>query len=234
MVAQAEDRRAVRRVVAADALEYAGAVVEPVRGDVDLRVRPVDELAVHPDLLGLLHFQLSFEWTNRTFARRRRPSGGPGPAAQLGRADSEYVLWSRRPPRRCRAGRAPCPSARRRPSAAGTVQPHRARSPSHPRPPARSRRAPTRVEARATFAGSPRRSPGTRATTGRSSQMRTSDFTIWSRSQPTAAAASCAVGVPSGNSWMRASAPDSRRKEDTRSTGSGQAPTTAEAYLSAQ
>ena len=34
---------------------------------------------------------------------------------------------------------------------------------------------------------------------------------------------SAAVGVPSANSSMRASAPASRRKEDTRSTGSGQA-----------
>jgi hypothetical protein len=55
VLAEAEDRRPLRRVVAADALEDARAVVEPVDADVDLRVGPVDELAVHPDLLGLLH-----------------------------------------------------------------------------------------------------------------------------------------------------------------------------------
>ena len=55
VVGQPEDGRAVVGLVAADALEDARAVVEPVRADVDLRVGPVDELAVHPDLLGLLH-----------------------------------------------------------------------------------------------------------------------------------------------------------------------------------
>ena len=61
MVGEAKYRRPRRCVVAANPFEYAGAVVEPVRGNVDLRVRPVDELAVHPDLLGLLHrAQLSF------------------------------------------------------------------------------------------------------------------------------------------------------------------------------
>ena len=55
MVAEAEDCRAARGVVAADALEDAGAVVEAVRADVHGGVRPVDELAVHPDLLGLAH-----------------------------------------------------------------------------------------------------------------------------------------------------------------------------------
>ena len=42
-------------LVAADALEDARAVVQPVRADVDRRIGPVDELAVHPDLLGLAH-----------------------------------------------------------------------------------------------------------------------------------------------------------------------------------
>ncbi len=76
VVGEAEHRRARGRVVAADALEHAGAVVEPVRGDVDLRVGPVDELAVHPDLLGLLHRVLSSPLvsTNRTAGLQRRPS----------------------------------------------------------------------------------------------------------------------------------------------------------------
>ena len=84
--------------------------------------------------------------------------------------------------------------------------------------------------ARATFAGSARRSPGTSATTAPPSLTKTSVFTIWSSAQPTAAAASAAVGVPAENSSMRASAPASRRKEDTRCTGAGHAATTPEIY----
>ena len=55
VIPQAEHRRALLGLVAADSLEDARPVVEPVDADVDLRVRPVDELAVHPDLVGLLH-----------------------------------------------------------------------------------------------------------------------------------------------------------------------------------
>ena len=55
VVVQPEDGGAALGVVAADALEDAGAVVQAVRADVDPGVRPVHELAVHPDLLGLLH-----------------------------------------------------------------------------------------------------------------------------------------------------------------------------------
>ena len=51
----AEDRRAAVGRVAADALEDAGPVVEPVAENVDLGVFPGDELTVHPDPLGLLH-----------------------------------------------------------------------------------------------------------------------------------------------------------------------------------
>ncbi len=57
VVAEAEDGRALWRVVAADALEDARAVVQAVNADMDLGVGPVDELAVHPDLLGLLHLR---------------------------------------------------------------------------------------------------------------------------------------------------------------------------------
>ena len=42
-------------LVGADPLEDARAVVQAVRADVDGRVGPVDELAVHPDLLRLAH-----------------------------------------------------------------------------------------------------------------------------------------------------------------------------------
>jgi hypothetical protein len=49
-----EDSRTVGRLVTADALEDAGAVVEPVGQDVDVRVVEVDELAVHPDRVDAL------------------------------------------------------------------------------------------------------------------------------------------------------------------------------------
>src|SRR4029078_9520780 len=53
---EAEDSGAALGVVAADALEDSGAVVQAVGADVNPGIRPVHELAVHPDLLGLLHF----------------------------------------------------------------------------------------------------------------------------------------------------------------------------------
>jgi hypothetical protein len=55
MVGEPEDRRPGIGLVAANPLEHAGAVVEPVRTDMDLGVVPVDELAVHPDFLGGSH-----------------------------------------------------------------------------------------------------------------------------------------------------------------------------------
>ena len=55
VLAEPEDAGAAVGLVRADALEDPRAVVQRVREDVDLRVGPVDELAVHPDLLGLLH-----------------------------------------------------------------------------------------------------------------------------------------------------------------------------------
>src|ERR1019366_8554842 len=42
-------------LVATDALEYPGAVVQAVRQDVDLGVLPGDEISVHPDEVGGLH-----------------------------------------------------------------------------------------------------------------------------------------------------------------------------------
>ena len=42
-------------VVAADPLEHAGAVVQPVRQDVDLGVLTGDEISVHPDEVGGIH-----------------------------------------------------------------------------------------------------------------------------------------------------------------------------------
>ena len=72
VVGEAEDGRAALGLVGADPLEDARAVVQAVRADVDGRVGPVDQLAVHPDLLRLAHLRLvpSVAWrsANRTGA----------------------------------------------------------------------------------------------------------------------------------------------------------------------
>ena len=55
MVAMAKHGRALLGLVAADALEDPGAVVQPVGENMDLGVLPSDELAVHPDPFRLFH-----------------------------------------------------------------------------------------------------------------------------------------------------------------------------------
>ena len=55
MLPLAEDGRPVGGLVGPDPLEHTGAVMQAVREYVDLRVLPVDELAVHPDEVRLLH-----------------------------------------------------------------------------------------------------------------------------------------------------------------------------------
>jgi hypothetical protein len=83
-------------------------------------------------------------------------------------------------------------------------------------------RAFSQPAAAAIFAPSARRSPGTITRRLLAPHVNTSDLTIWRNSEPTAFAASRAVGVPSGNSSINASVPDDRMKLATRSTGSGQ------------
>src|SRR2546423_15475867 len=63
-----EHRRAGHRLVAADSLEHAEAVLEAVTDEMQLGVGPVDELAVHPDLFRLFHYAVS---TNSRFASGR-------------------------------------------------------------------------------------------------------------------------------------------------------------------
>ena len=70
MVAEPEDRRPLRRVVAADAFEDARPVVEAVRADMDARVVPVDEVTVHPDLRGRLHAEELYPAVATTSAPR--------------------------------------------------------------------------------------------------------------------------------------------------------------------
>ena len=59
VVLKAEYLRAFGGRVAADSLEDARAVVQPVREDVDVRLVPGDELSVLPDELSLLHESIS-------------------------------------------------------------------------------------------------------------------------------------------------------------------------------
>src|SRR5262249_47807965 len=47
-----EDRGAVRRFVTPHSLEHAGAILQPVRADVNVGVVPANELAVEPDEIG--------------------------------------------------------------------------------------------------------------------------------------------------------------------------------------
>ena len=85
VVVETEDRRAPVRVVGADALEHRGAVVQAVREHVYLGVGPVDERAVHPDLLGFLHAggslargggdQITGRLQDRQAGRGRRDAG---------------------------------------------------------------------------------------------------------------------------------------------------------------
>src|SRR5205807_2193482 len=55
VLTEAENRGALFRVVATDALEYGGAVTHDVRKDMKLGVVPVDEFSVVPDFLCLLN-----------------------------------------------------------------------------------------------------------------------------------------------------------------------------------
>ena len=91
MVHEPEDGGTALGRVAADALEDSGAVVQAVRADVDPGVRPVHQLAVHPDLLGLLHRPPLFprcyvsSATSTNSARATRTSSDAGsPAMCLG------------------------------------------------------------------------------------------------------------------------------------------------------
>src|SRR5204863_120454 len=74
-------------LVGTDALEHTGPVVQRVGEDVDLRVLPVDELAVHPDLVHRRErhpFLLRVTGRPRTASPSRAESipGGPLPDAE--------------------------------------------------------------------------------------------------------------------------------------------------------
>ena len=96
---EAEDRGALRRVVAANALEDPGAVVQAVDADVHLRVGPVDELAVHPDLLGLLHRRspsFGLPCDALQFTRAVRGRSALARARRCSSAGGSAAMWRRR------------------------------------------------------------------------------------------------------------------------------------------
>ena len=88
MVGQAKDGRAGRRLVAADALEDARPVVQAVGADVDRRLIPVDELAVHPDVRGRLHGGVAYRGASEG-------GSGPAPTNPASRAGQDPPLQTR-------------------------------------------------------------------------------------------------------------------------------------------
>src|SRR5439155_1130052 len=207
VIGEAEHGRTLRRLVAADALEDARAVVEAVGADVNPSVVPVDELAVHPDLLGGLQRRLlspgraecypgATRSTLRACASRWRSDGDSAAMWYVEPAPIQTTLcWSS-----VRSSTARTPGCWGNGATAPGSKPV-ARSTSE----ARAMRADDAPSAAATLLSSARRSPGTSASAYAPSQTKTSDLTIWPTAQPTARAAAPAGGVPSGNSWMCAS-----------------------------
>ena len=198
-------------LVGADALEDPGAVVQAVRADVDRRVRPVHELAVHPDLLGLVHVGrlLAVGRRNGTARRAELPGYSETSAvcarvdgASSVRASPAMCRSSRRRPRRARARAAALDAAPARRPAPGTARPRPARSPSRPSTSAgladARRRAPRgRRDLRRVGAAV----AGHEHQHGRPSQSKSSDLTICAGAQPTASAAAaspsaCRAGTP--------------------------------------
>src|SRR5918996_1284570 len=225
VVGEAEYRRPVVGLVAADPLEDAGAVMEPVSGDVNLGVGPVHELAVHPDLLGLAHVPtLKVTGSLRRHGISTTASTGLARESRTRSAGARPALWRSEP--------APIQTSSwaRRLLSIRTVSMRGSGNGATPpagKPVASAtasgaadltRRQPA---ARPTLPASARLSPGTMTTIARPSQEKTSDLTIWLSGAPVAREASSAVGVPSANSSTRASTLASRSTRTTRSTASG-------------
>ena len=148
VILEAEDRRALLGLVAADALEDTGSVVEPVGADVNLRVGPVDEVAVHPDLVGLLHrasLPLLRRISRQIVVLDDVSGAGASQSAELGgrEADEMPRRSCSRPDQRMREQRA-VQEDQRPPAGAGRARLPRVRTPSPARPPGRTPRGPTR------------------------------------------------------------------------------------------
>ena len=168
-----------RRLVGPDAFEDAGAVVQPVRADVNRGVGPVHELAVHPDLLGLSIRRPPS--STGTGPARRRPSDVRAEAQQLERGQRRpCAARSPRPTQTALGQERSLDEDRVDVRRAGTARPLPARS-RWPRAPRRARR-PRVPGARRRRRSSRGRRAGRRARArapGRPSQTKTSDFTIW-------------------------------------------------------
>ena len=93
VVGQPEDGRALVGLVAANALEDAGAVVEPVGADVNRCVGPVDELTVHPDLVGLAHAPASLAKSVKGYVAASTASIGCALARRTRSADESTAMW---------------------------------------------------------------------------------------------------------------------------------------------
>ena len=101
--------------------------MEPVDADVDFRVGPVDELAVHPDLVGLLHrvssplsLQANLQ-ANRSSSTTSTGVRAPGARARPARGRPRAAAIPRRP-RRSGAGEACAPAGPCRRAGAGTAR----------------------------------------------------------------------------------------------------------------
>ena len=80
-------------LVAANPFEHAGAVVEPMGADVDRRVGPVDELAVHPDLVGLAHAPASLAKSVKGYVAASTASIGCARARRTRSAAESAAMW---------------------------------------------------------------------------------------------------------------------------------------------
>ena len=89
VVGQVKDARALIRLVRADALENARAVVQRVREDVNLRIGVIDEFSVEPNLVGL-HGVVSL-------GRERIVSSPPGTPRIYCPIRSSTLLWGQAP-----------------------------------------------------------------------------------------------------------------------------------------
>src|SRR5262249_25023465 len=146
VLAEPEDRGPLLGVVAADAFEHAGSVVEDVRQHVYLGVVPGHELAVHPDLLALGQCHgASPPRMDRGFTTAGA-RGSPGARATrcAARAGAAAASTPHRPRTRPRTDRTPEARARPAPATRSTDAPAGAAHPSPPPPPGgpRSSRTP--------------------------------------------------------------------------------------------
>ena len=161
VLGQPEDGGAPRRLVRPDAFEDTRAVMQPVRADVNGRVGPVDELAVHPDLRGLLHARNGTQASDRSRPRPgsrgrcRAARGRPGDSSSRRRPRPSLTeeLTLEQHPRRLRDRERGDRSGLEAGAATHLVMAA-----------TRAYRAPA---AAAIFSGSARRSPGRSASTGR-------------------------------------------------------------------